>query len=300
MKQFQLKFLSILSITALILSSCGGGGSKAEAENDAGTDFDEAKSQIISEIDQVIEDLPPPSEVPYLLMATGTDYDPTIVNTIDKVESYFSATSKAALNLGIYTTDIGYLASYEKTQESLNFITGCQKLAENLGIASALDLELIGRFERNLNNRDSLKVVVDDIIGQTGEKLNALDRMHVAGLVLTGTYIEGLYISTQLITNYKGDLDEQTKNLLLEPLIKIVIDQKPALNDLIIVMNSLSDNADVANLLTDLNALKGIYDGELAEVSEQITNNTGDLVLTTDVLNNLSDETARIRNSFVN
>ncbi|NND35189.1 MAG: hypothetical protein HKN76_21560, partial [Saprospiraceae bacterium] len=178
------------------------------------------------------------------------------------------------------------------------YITACQKLAESIGVASALDLNMISRFERNLNNRDSLRVVVDAILGQTSEKLDALDRMNIAGLVLTGTYIEGLYISTQLITNYKGDLDEQTKNLLLEPLIKIVIDQKPALNDLIKVMDALSDDPAVADLLDDLNALKSIYDNELAEVSEQISNNTGDLLLSTDVLKNLSDEAARIRNSL--
>ncbi len=299
MKFLQLKVLSLLMASGLILSSCGGGGSQSESSNE-GAEFDEAKSQIISDIDQVIKDLPPPSEVPYLLMATGTDFDPTIINPLDNVDSYGSPASKAALNLGVYTTDIGYLASYERTQESLNYITACQKLAENLGVASALDLELIGRFEKNLNNRDSLKVVVDDIISQTGDKLDALDRMHIAGLVLTGTYIEGLYISTQLITNYKGDLDETTKNLLLEPLIKIVIDQKPALDDLIKVMEGLSDDPDVANLVTDLNSIKAIYDGELAEVSEQIANNTGGLVLTTEVLNNLSNETARIRGQFTN
>ena len=202
------------------------------------------------------------------------------------------------MNLGVYTTDIGYLASYERTQESLNYITACQKLAEDLGVASALDLEMIARFEKNLNNRDSLRVVVDEILSKTGEKLDALDRMHIAGLVLAGTYVEGLYISTSIITNYKGDLDEETKNLILEPLIKIVIDQKPALDDLIVVMNSLSDNEDIAALVGDLERIKAIYDGELADVADQIANNTGDLVLTADVLTNLTNETASLRNSF--
>ncbi len=300
MKFSYLKASSFLLVIGLILSSCGGGGSQSgEEASDASADFDEASEQIISEIDQVINDLPPPSEVPYLLMATGSDYDPSLINSLDNVDSYSNPASKAALNLGVYVTDIGYLSSYEKAQEALNYISACQKLAETLGVASAMDLELMGRFERNLSNKDSLKVVVDDILSRTGDQLGQLDQMHIAGLVLTGTYIEGLYISTTLIDTYPDDLGEDMKNLILEPLIKIVIDQAPALDDLITVMTDLSDNQDVAALLDDLNSLKEIYDNELAAVSQQISENTGDLVITADVLDNLTVEATRIRTSFV-
>ncbi len=285
-------------VIGLIMFSCGGGGSQSTESSDASADFDEASDQIISEIDQVISDLPPPSEVPYLLMATGSDYDPSLINSLENVDSYSNPASKAALNLGVFITDIGYLSSYEKAQEALDYISACQKLAESLGVASAMDLELLGRFERNLSNKDSLKSVVDDILSKTGSQLGQLDQMHVAGLVLTGTYIEGLYVSTNLIANYPDDLGEDMKNLILEPLIKIVIDQKAALEDLITVMNDLSDNADAASVLDDLNALKAIYDGELAAVSQQISENTGDLVITADVLASLTTEATRIRSSY--
>ncbi len=297
MKLTQLRALSLSLIIGIVITSCGGGGSEKASE---GAEFDEAKSQIISEIDAVIKDLPPPSEVPYLLMATGSDYNPNLINPLDNSESYASNVTKAALNLGVYTSDIGYLASYEKTQESLDYVSSCQKLAEALGVASAMDLELMSRFERNLNNKDSLRVVVDEILNRTGDRLDALDQMHIAGLVLTGTYIEGLYISTQLIATYPEDLPAEARNLILEPLIKIVIDQKPALDDLLTVMNSLASNAEIADLIGDLNSLKTIYDGELAEVVQQIADNTGDLVLTAEILANLTAEAERIRNSFTN
>ncbi|MFT5955856.1 MAG: nanoRNase/pAp phosphatase (c-di-AMP/oligoRNAs hydrolase), partial [Cyclobacteriaceae bacterium] len=71
MKSFQLKALSILGVLSMILSSCGGGGQESASGSES-AEFDEAKTQVISNINQVIKDLPPPSEVPYLLMATGT------------------------------------------------------------------------------------------------------------------------------------------------------------------------------------------------------------------------------------
>lgn len=296
-----LKSVSLLLISAFFLASCGGGQQTEETSEDteASAEFDEAKTEVISGINQVIKDLPPPSEVPYLLMATGSDYDPDLVNPLDKLDSYTSPASKAALNLGVYTTDVGYLASYEKAQPSLEYVSACQKLAESLGIASAMDIELIGRFERNLNNKDSLKILVDEVLARTGERLDAMDRLSVAGLVLGGTYIEGLYISTTLIENYPDDLPDETSTLILEPLIKIVIDQGQSLDDLIKVMDDLGENEDISALKSDLKAINQIYDSELAEVSKQISENTGDLVLEREVLASLTDKVQEIRSKIV-
>jgi hypothetical protein len=297
-----LKSASLLLAGAFFLASCGGGGQQTEETTDdsqASAEFDQAKTEVISGINQVIKDLPPPSEVPYLLMATGSDFDPNLVNPLDKLDSYTSPASKAAMNLGVYTTDVGYLASYEKAQPSLEYVSACQKLAESLGIASAMDIELIGRFERNLNDKDSLKILVDEVLARTGQRLDAMDRLSIAGLVLGGTYTEGLYISTTLIENYPDDLPEETSTLILEPLIKIVIDQGQSLDDLIKVMDDLGENEDINALKVDLQAINQIYDTELAEVSKQISENTGDLVLTRAVLANLTDKVQEIRGKIV-
>lgn len=298
----QLSLFSLVMAIAFCLSSCGGGtstDSSSETEATASDDFDAAKSEVISDINEVIKDLPPPSEVPYLLMATGSDFDPTVVNSLDNVDSYTTPSSKAAINLGVYTTDVGYLASYEKAQLSLDYVSACQKLAESLGVASALDIEMIGRFERNLNNKDSLKVLVDEVLSRTGERLDQMDRISVAGLVLSGTYVEGLYISTSIIQNYPNDLPAETRTLILEPLIKIVLDQQKSLDDLMGVLDGLSEDPDVVSVKAELEKIKDIYDTELADVSQQISENTGDMVLTSDVLTNLSAEVARIRAGFI-
>lgn len=64
-------------------------------------------------------------------------------------------------------------------------------------------------------------------------------------------------------------------------------------------MNDLKSDEAVAGLITDFTKLKEIYEGELAEVSNQISNNTGDLVLTADVLDNLAAEVQRIRGQII-
>lgn len=295
MKSFQIKALSILSVLAILFTSCGGGGqSQEKAASSEGDEFDEAKSQVISNINQVIKDLPPPSEVPYLLMATGTDFDASLTNSLENLDSYSNPSSLAAVNLGIYITDIGYLTSYEKAQQTLDYVSACQKLSEDIGVASAMDMRLMSRFERNLNEKDSLKVLVDEVINRTSERLDAIDRMNIAGLVLAGSYIEGLYVSTNLIANFDDDLPA----LVLEPLIKIIIDQRPAVDDLLVVMEDLKGDAAIDEMTTNLNKIKTVYDTDLAEVSKAISENTGNLMLTKDMLNSLTAAVSEIRTTY--
>ena len=41
-------------------------------------------------MDQVIKDLPSPTEVPYLLQATGADFNKDIINSLDRLPKYLT------------------------------------------------------------------------------------------------------------------------------------------------------------------------------------------------------------------
>lgn len=298
MKFNQLKLSSLVLATAVLLSSCGGGGSKEES-SDASSEFDAAKEQVAADVSKVLKDLPPPSEVPYLLMNAGAEFDPNIINSIDNMESYQSSESKAALNLGVYATDIGYLASYEKAEMALDYMGECQKLAAPVGVAEAIDYGMISRFESNMENRDSLASIINEVMEKSSERLSELEELNSAALLLAGSWIEGVYISTSIVNNYPEDLPEESRTLILEPLVKIVMDQKTSLNDLLQVMNDVPGTDDITSMKAELEKVKAIYDGELAEVEDQIANNTGDFVLQPSTLDNLSAEVSRIRASIV-
>ncbi|WP_420576649.1 hypothetical protein [Ekhidna sp.] len=298
MKLNQLKLSSLVLTAAVLMSSCGGGGSKEES-SDASSEFDAAKEQVAADVSKVLKDLPPPSEVPYLLMNAGAEFDPNIINSIDNMESYQSSESKAALNLGVYATDIGYLASYEKAEMALDYMGECQKLAAPVGVAEAIDYGMISRFESNMENRDSLASIINEVMEKSGERLSELEELNSAALLLAGSWIEGVYISTSIVNNYPEDLPEESRTLILEPLVKIVMDQKTSLNDLLQVMNDVPGTDEITSMKAELEKVKAIYDGELAEVETQIANNTGDFVLQPSTLDNLSAEVSRIRASIV-
>lgn len=297
MKLNQLKISSLALASAVLIASCGGGGQ--EKSENASSEFDSAKEQIASDVEKVLMDLPPPSEVPYLLMAAGADFDASLISSLDKVESYATDENKAALNLGVYATDIGYLSSYEKSEMALDYMGESQKLAAPVGVADAIDYGMVARFEKNMENKDSLTAVINDVMAKASQRLSELDQLNSGALLLAGSWIEGIYISTSIVNNYPDDLPEESRTLILEPLVKIVIDQKASLDDLMKVMNDVPGSDAINEMKAELEKVNAIYAGELAEVSSQISNNTGSYVLKPSTLNNLRAEVTRIRAAII-
>ena len=298
MSNHSVKLISSIIILVFVLYSCGD-ASKSKSTDSESAEFETAKNQMTADVNVLLSSFPPPSEIPYLLMATGSDFDGNVINDVSRADNYISEVAKSAVNIGVYTTDIGYLISYDKTQPALEYISACQKLSETVGVNSVVDLEFLLRFEENLLNKDSLKTLVDEASNQSNKLLESTGRLDVASLILSGSILEGLYLSTQLIKNYPEDTPAEIRDLILEPLIKVVIDQKEGLNKLIEIVKKFDDNQALNSLLADLNKIKLIYDNELVKVNAQIASNTGDMMLESKVLDHLTTEISRVRNSLV-
>src|SRR6267154_1755019 len=159
----------LLLILTLGLWSCG---SKKE-NNDDSEEFKKAEESITDEIKDVENNLPSPTEIPYLLQATGAEFNQSLLNDKKKVDSYLTRNYKAALNLGVYASDIGYLVSYDKTQEAIDYVTASKKLANGLGVLGTFDQEVLKRFEKNIAQKDSLNELVNDAIKQTEKYLKS-------------------------------------------------------------------------------------------------------------------------------
>lgn len=300
MKSVSFKLFNALTILAMItlLWACGGGSSGSE-ESNASDEFAAAQEEIASDIDAYIKDLPPPSEVPFLLMATGSDFNTELINSLDNSDRYTTSTDKAALNLGVYATDIGYLSSYDQTDAVYESVQVCQQLAEAIGVASAIDIDLLTRFEENVGNRDSLAVLIDEVMRVTKNRLQTLDRINLAAIALSGSFIEGLYITMGVIDSNPDDLPDNLRNKLLQPLVEIVIKQKKTLNDLIKVIGEVEQTEALTNMTAELNKLKTIYDEDLGDIEEKIANNDGSLQLNKELLTRLTTEVRRIRASII-
>lgn len=292
----QLGSLCLSFILLCGLFSCGNQPAE-EKKDQSAEEFDQAESDLKEQIQEVVYEIPSPSEIPFLLEATGAEFNQSLINDNTKADQYASRNDKAALNLGIYSADIGYLVSYDKVQEALTYMSSAKKLADNLGVTGAFDTQLIKRFENNLSRKDSLSYLLNETIHQTEAYLKDDDRNKLAALIITGSFIEGLYISTELIETYPKDiLPEDSRNLVLTPLIRVVLEQQKSLEDLIKMLSTVENTEPVDKLIKDLRELDEDYDK--LKIQDQIKENRADLILSDETLAEITKKVADIRNSI--
>jgi hypothetical protein len=246
---------------------------------------------------KILGALPPTSEVPYLLQNTGADFNASLINTAKKVDSYTTTTDKAALNLGAYATDIGYLSVYDKTQDVINYLRSSDKLAKHIGVGNAFERSLEKRFESNLGKKDSLVKIVDESMNRVHEYLEDNNRKGTAALTLTGSFIEGLYISTGLIEKYPKDVPANVRNSVLTNLMLTIIKQKQSLADLLAILKSAPQDAQVVEYTGYLNDLYKQF--ENLNFDEKVKNNSGDLVVTDKTLSGITAKVKEIRAKIV-
>lgn len=294
MKFNQFIYFSFSALIAIGLASCGTPSSDKDKNS---TEFEDAEESLPEKLEGLVYNIPSPSEIPYLLQATGAEFNESLVNSRSKVDQYSSRTDKAALNLGVYAADIGYLSSYDKTQEAIDYLESAKTLADGLGVIGSFDVEVLQQFEANISKKDSLSRLLDRTIKKTEIFLKDDNRNKLSALVVTGGFIEGLYISTGLVKSYPKDLlPTDAKNLVLTPIIRVILEQKKSVTDLVKMLSAVEQTEPVASLTADLKTLEAEY--AALNIEEQIKNNTANLVLTDKNLVEITNIVGKMRNSI--
>ncbi|RAV98094.1 hypothetical protein [Pseudochryseolinea flava] len=290
MKINRLIHFSLCLAAGFSLVSCGSSSDKQKNSDE----FSAAEDSLKQQIEEVVYNIPSPSEIPYLLQTTGAEFNEGLLSSREKVDQYASRHDKAALNLGIYASDIGYLTSYDKTQEAIDYLNASKTLADNLGVTGTFDAQLLKKFEENISNKDSLTRVLDNTIKQTSNFLKDNKSNKLSALIITGSFVEGLYISTGVVKSYpKNLLPDDKRNQVLTPLMRIILQQKKSVSELLKMLKTVEQTEPVVAIVNDLVLLETAY-GKL-NIEEQIAKNRGDLVLTDKNLEEITTITERIR-----
>ena len=293
MKFKRLIYFAISPLIAIALASCGSSSSDKDKNS---AEFEDADENLKQQLEELIYNIPSPSEIPYLLQATGAEFNESLINPRTKVDQYASRTDKAALNLGVYAADIGYLSSYDKTQQAIDYLNSTKTLADNLGVIGSFDVEVLQKFEANISNKDSLTRLLDRTIKKTQTYLADDNRNKLSALVVTGSFIEGLYISTGLVKSYPKDLlPDDSRNLVLTPIIRVILDQKKSCvrHGENAFIYSVEQTEPVTTIASDLKALEATYAS--LNIDEQIRNNKANLVLSDANLIEITNIVEKIR-----
>ena len=286
-------YTSVTFFIALLLfaSSCV---SRRQAESANEVDSLVANTSTTNQIQKIIHNLPPPTEVPFILQRMGANYLPNTVNTLDNIDEYQVSKNKLALNLGIYSTDIGYLSSYNLVDDAKLYLSACKDIAASIGVSTAYGQDLLDRFQNNLGNIDSLSAIINEGMRRTEEQLEELDEVSMASLSLTGSFIEGLYILTNIIESHNSDpeLNAQQRQEIILPLINVIIEQRIPLLDNISVLKSIERSKDTNEILERLGHLRYSYE----ELQTYIINNDNNIKVNDPVVRTIIQEIRSIRN----
>jgi len=283
--------ISLSALIAIGLASCGPANNKEKSSEPTQAD------SLGSQLEDLVQGMPTPSEIPYLLQTTGAEFNESLINPREKADQYASITNKAALNLGIYAADIGYLISYEKTQDAIDYLNSAKSLADGLGIIGSFDLEVLKQFEDNISNKDSVTKLLDRTVKRTEQYLRDDNRNKLSAMVVAGSFIEGLSISTGVVKTYPKDLlPTDAKNLILTPIIQLVLKQKESVSQLLKMLSVVEQDDNIKSIVTDLKALEAEY--AAINIDEQIKSNQANLVLSDKNLVEITNIVERLRKSI--
>ncbi len=222
-------------------------GARQERETRAITENKERDELILRSIEG-LEDYPIPTsvEVIDMLQRAGAAYILGISNSPANVDRYFTEHSKA-LNLGVYGADLSYAATYEMNQDIRRYLQVCKQLIDELNISTSFNQGFVQRVERNLDNKDSLIKIVSESFYDTYTFLTDNRRDDLALLVITGSWIEGMYLTSQIAIGARDNTE----------ITDVIIRQNEPLERLIELLDCHEDDAFIHSIYNDL---KKIYE----------------------------------------
>lgn len=240
----------LCSIT-LLLMSCKGKTSEAVLDEEITTDTLSKGTR--TSLASISVNIPSPMKVIGEISGAGITFNKSLINPTSKLSSY-STNYQKALNLGVYGTDLAYVTGFKQMQDALGYIGTVKKLAEDLGVSSAYDESAIKRIVENLSKTDSAAqtaTLIEEVYDKAERNLRSQQRVEIAGLVITGGWLEGLFVATQAV----GATPRDEKN---ENLYNRIWDQAYSFRYISELLNENQKNPDFVKLIEELKEVQAI------------------------------------------
>lgn len=264
--------LAFLFAGVMLITGCGGSAeSNDSGQNDVAQEeqtqevpFAETEGAAVSErketIKKIFYTIPAPMEMASLIQSSGTNFDGDLLNDVGNVESYMTQRQQA-LNLGMYGADLSYTTMFERSKESLFYLSAVKQLADELGAPSIISDDLINRVEMNKGNKDSLLNIVSDTFWSLNAKFKEDGMEDISALVISGGWFEALHLAT---SHVDGN----------EALRQRVAEQKYSLEDLIKLINTYENQDNLSEVKDDLANLQAIF--AEVEINKEKTETSAD------------------------
>ena len=192
---------------------------------------------------------PTPGELIEVIDEGNLSFNKDLLNPVGNIEKYIDTKSRN-LNLGIYMSDMAYAAFFSKRTKVLSYLEVIGSLSNYLLISSEIKENMVNDFTENIDNFDSIYHFTNVYYYDIMNELENNNNNNIMTLIISGAYIECIYVATQLA----GEYDENN------PLIQKVAEQKFAFINLVKSCELHKSNRNLAVTLEYLLEIQGIYD----------------------------------------
>jgi len=163
---------------------------------------------------KVLYTLPTPIEAAMLIKNWGIPR-PELLNDPVNASKYLTK-KKMAVNFGVYMTDMICAGLYGQAQTVLKYKHAMQLLVEGLGLQSAIDPKVIQQIEDHLNEKNELMQIFSDIYASSTVFLSEDNRDFYALAILSGGWVEGMYIATNMIDEQQPSNESKMEQVIEE------------------------------------------------------------------------------------
>ncbi len=298
-----IKRIFTLLVVSLLLFAC-----KSRVDRKSGDEFevpDEIVNEGVLEISEevmqnIVQNISSPVEMASLVKSLNASFSGKYLAPTDKVDE-LTTSYQQAFNLGIYAADLGYLNIYNKTNSVIDYITAIKTLADGVRVGQFFDFTTLKRLAQSNQNLDSLMYISVHSFNQMDKYLRTDNRSNLSTLMVTGVWIEGLYLATQVA---KSDPHPELAERIGEQ--KIIMDQ------LMLILYNFKSDKYFSKLIDDLNVIQNefsdvtitIQKGEPEAIEEDgmlviIQKDISIVNISDDKLNSIIEKTEQIRNKLI-
>jgi hypothetical protein len=225
----------------------------------------------------------------------GVRYNDTIILPASNRDLYMSS-YKAAMNLGVYGVDMGYMKLFGVNRQTLEYFTAIQSLSERLNMPADFLSDVIRNFDAEISNPDSVTRLMNQAYGKIDEHLRSEASEGTLGLMLMGGWIEAMYLATQVAYDPANPDPEVTGR---------IAEQKYSLTSLLSFMKNYYDDPMVVFYTRKLKYLDRWFDtfeiyyqpGDVSiDTLRQVITTTGtEMTVNVETLNEIRDYVAKLR-----
>jgi len=246
--------------------------------------------------------VPSPMETTIILKNSGAEFEASIMYPLKNYEKELNQFETSIL-LGLYSTDLNYCILSSKKKETLEELNAVISLAKQIHLDAVVNESTKHRVEYNLDNRDSMQVIIGSTFWKMETIMKENDRDALSSLIVAGGWLEGLYLACELA-------EINPDNSLIQ---QIIADQKYTISNLNELLSFFVYDEEInESLINPLKNIEKLFDqikkDEYVETNSDNKEFLDDLIIgkyfklkfTPEIISSIHSSIETVRNELTN